>query len=252
MKKSKGFPGKIVVERMGPYFGDIGKGTAVGVGIAWLFYRSVIGLAAVLPAVLFFLKQGKKRRKEEEAAGLRRAFCEYLGFLQESLTAGHSLESAVWEAQKGMDFSSEGGRWFSEALERLLRKRMLGVSVEDAFLEMARECDCEEMREFAEVLVIARKTGGALRQVIENTEGILNKKEETLRSIRSMVAGRVFENNLMKLMPFAMLGYLNLGMPEFLDPLYHNLFGVLIMSVVLLLYGILCVITDKMVSATQI
>lgn len=239
------------MERTGPYLADIGKGMAVGVGIAWLFYRSVAGLVAILPAVWFFLKQGKKRRREEEAAGLRRLFCEYLGFLQESLTAGHSLESAVWEAQKGMDFSAAGGVCFSEALERLLRKRMLGVTVEDAFWEMAQECDCEEMQEFAEVLAIARKTGGALRQVIENTEGILNKKEETLRSIRSMVAGRVFENNLMKLMPFAMLGYLNLGMPEFLAPMYHNPVGVLIMSGVLLLYGVLCVVTDKMVLSTQ-
>ena len=51
-------------------------------------------------------------------------------------------------------------------------------------------------------------------------------------------------------MPFAMLLYLRMFMPEYLAPLYHNPVGVCVMSVVLAVYFVLCVVLDKVTTVT--
>jgi tight adherence protein B len=44
------------------------------------------------------------------------------------------------------------------------------------------------------------------------------------------------EANIMKGIPVLILIYLSLSSPGFLSPLYHNVFGVIVMSVLLLFY----------------
>jgi tight adherence protein B len=102
----------------------------------------------------------------------------------------------------------------------------LGQSVETTFSEWAEDALCEDIREFAEVLYIAKRTGGVVQQVIADTERVIREKQETLRYIQSVLHSREYETKVMKSMPFAMLAYLLLFMPDFLEPLYHNLAGI--------------------------
>ena len=38
------------------------------------------------------------------------------------------------------------------------------------------------------------------------------------------------EQTVMNVIPIGMLGYLNITSPEFMEPLYGNLFGIIVMS----------------------
>ena len=137
-----------------------------------------------------------------------------------------------------------------QAIARLERKLQLGTTVEAAFSQWAKEARCDEIREFAEVLSIAKRTGGGVRQMIDNTERVIRDKQETMRYIRSVLHSREYEAKVMKCMPFAMLLYLRMFMPDYLTPLYHNTVGVCIMSVVLMVYFVLCVVLDKVTTVT--
>lgn len=226
-----------------------GKGFFLSVLIAWLFYQDIRGMLWA-PACFFFLckkekKEGMERRKEK----LGRQFAEFLGFLEEALAAGYSLERAVFEAGKGMK-ASYGEDYFGELLSAMQRKMSVGGTVEEAFTEFAERSGCEEAKDFAEVLYIAKRTGGAVRQVVTNTEGILSRKQETIRQIRGTLHSRLYENSLMKCMPFAMLLYLQIGMPGFLSGLYHNLLGNVLMTVLLLCYMGICIAMDTISRVT--
>lgn len=227
-----------------------GKGVTVGGLIAWLFYRSVYGLVflplCVAVIVVTERKKELQRRKERE----QQQFAEYLGFLKEAVQVGYSLEQAVGEAKRGMLASYREDEAFLTAISRMQRKMQLGMAVEKAFSELAEESVCEEVQDFTEVLLIAKRTGGAVWQVISNTEQIIRDKQETFRYIQSVLHGREYEVKVMKCMPFAMLLYLQLFLSDFLKPLYHNVAGVCVMTVVLVVYFGLCFVTDRIAAVS--
>lgn len=221
------------------------KGAALGGLTAWLFYRSVYGLCLTPGFIALSLLKERTRQRQKQKEREQQMFAEWIGFLKEALQVGYSLEQAAVEAKKGMLTVYEEKEPFLCAVNRMQRKLRLGVPVEEAFAELAGECTCEEILDFSEVLFIAKRTGGAVHQVISSTERMIREKQETLRHIRTVLHSREYEVRLMKAMPFLMLSYLSLFLPGFLSPLYQNLPGVCIMSVFLIVYGGLCLAVDK-------
>ncbi len=228
----------------------VGKGMLIGGLIAWLFFQSPMGLVCVPFCEAVVLIQNKKQQEQTLKESEQALFTEYLGFVKEALMVGYSLEQAVGEGRKGMLTTLKKEHFFLRAIIRLERKLQLGTTVEEAFSQWAEEAKCEDIREFAEVLFIAKRTGGAVWQVIENTESVIRDKQETMRYIRSVLHSREYEAKVMKCMPFAMLLYLQMFMPDYLAPLYHNVVGVCIMSLVLVIYFVLCVVLDKVTTVT--
>lgn len=227
-----------------------GKGMLIGGMIAWLFFQSPMGLVFVPFCVAAVLFRNKKQQEQILRETEQALFTEYLGFVKEALMVGYSLEQAVGEGRKGMLTTLKKEHFFLQDVIRLERKLQLGTTVEEAFSQWAEEARCEDIREFAEVLFIAKRTGGAVWQVIENTEGVIRDKQETMRYIRSVLHSREYEAKVMKCMPFAMLLYLQMFMPDYLAPLYHNAVGVCVMCVVLVVYFVLCVVLDKVTTVT--
>lgn len=225
-------------------FGSI-KGAGMAALIAWLFFESLWGLLCLPVCITFFLLMERKRQKEKEKQREQQLFAEFLGFLREALRVGYSLEKAVEEAKRGMLTTVKEEDPFLREIIRVQRKMALGKPVESAFSEWARTAACEDIRDFCEVLYIAKRTGGAVRQAITNTERVIREKQETNRYVQSVLRSREYEAKVMKAMPFAILLYLRMFMPDFLKPLYHNTVGIAIMMTVLAVYLVLWLITDK-------
>ena len=56
------------------------------------------------------------------------------------------------------------------------------------------------------------------------------------REIATLLASKVYEQRIMTVMPLAVLLYLRIGSREFLEGLYHNIFGVCVSTVCLIIY----------------
>ena len=228
----------------------IGKGILTGGLIAWLFFQSAAGLVCVPFSVAVTMVKEKKSRLLKNLEREQECFVEYLGFLKEALMVGYSLEQAVGEGKKGILTTRKEEDVFVQEISRMEKKMQLGTPVETVFSEWAAEALCEDIRDFSEVLFIAKRTGGAVQQVIENTERVIRDKQETMRYIRSVLHSREYEAKVMKVMPFAMLLYLQLFMADFIKPLYHNTVGVCVMTVVLLVYLGLCFAVDSITAVS--
>lgn len=226
------------------------KGAVMAALIAGLFFESLWGLLVLPVCIVFFLLMEGKRQKDKEKQREQQLFAEFLGFLREALRVGYSLEKAVEEAKRGMLTTVKEEDPFLQEVIRVQRKMALGKPVESAFSEWARTAACEDIRDFCEVLYIAKRTGGAVRQAITNTERVIREKQETNRYVQSVLRSREYEAKVMKAMPFAMLCYLRLFMPDFLTPLYHNTLGVTIMTVVLVVYLVLWMVVDKVTTVS--
>lgn len=223
----------------------LGKGALLGSIVAWLFYRSFLGMVLLPFFLVVSVRKEQKQQKHRTQERQHRQFAEWLGFLKEALQVGYSLEQAIIEARKSLLTTYDEKDSFLQAIAGMQRKMRLGISVEQAFFELAGECQCEEIEDFSEVLYIAKRTGGAVNRVIADTERIIHEKQETMRHINSVLQSRSYETRIMKYMPFAMLAYLQLFMPGFLAPLYGNATGICIMSVSLLIYGGLSFLIDR-------
>lgn len=228
----------------------VGKGIGMSGLIAWLFFQSFFGLLIMPVCVAIAVMKDRKQIRRKEREKEQQYFAEYLGFLKEALQVGYSLEQAVGEAKKGMLTTVKEEDAFLQAVTRMQRKMQLGMPVETAFSEWAKEALCEDIRDFSEVLFIAKRTGGAVWQVITNTERVIRDKQETMRYIQSVLHSKEYEAKVMKLMPFAMLMYMQMFLPGFLEPLYHNTMGICVMSAVLVVYFILSLVTDRVTTVS--
>ena len=184
------------------------------------------------------------KKKQQEC--LNEQFREALGYIKEVLQTGAALEQAIVETAKNMTKAYGEKGMLAEELNRMVRQMKVGISLEISFLDFAKRSCNEDIKSFAEVLVIARKSGGGIRNVILYTESILYEKQETLRQISMALHAKEYETSILKLMPFGILAYFLLFLPEFLTPLYHSVVGVVIMTILLLLYVFLCYITDRL------
>ena len=54
-----------------------------------------------------------------------------------------------------------------------------------------------------------------------------------------------YEQQIMNLMPMGIIGYIRLTNPSYFDPLYHNPFGIVMMTVVLVIYYLAYRMSEK-------
>ena len=75
-----------------------------------------------------------------------------------------------------------------------------------------------------------------MAEIIRSTADVIHRLVETREEIQTQTAARRMERNIMNVMPFAILAYVDAGNKGYFDTLYHNLTGVAIMTVCLVVY----------------
>ena len=76
----------------------------------------------------------------------------------------------------------------------------------------------------------------------------IRDKIEVDAQIQTAISGKKMESAVMAVMPFGILGYMKLSSPEFIDILYHNVIGVIFMSVCLVIIGCMNVVARRIVN----
>lgn len=112
----------------------------------------------------------------------------------------------------------------------------MSVPVEDLFLDLGKRCKVEDIANFASVFSTAKRTGGDMVAILQKTARILGDKIDVKKEIEATVAGKKSEQWIMSMMPFGIILYMQITSPGFLQVLYGNVFGVVTMTVCLLIY----------------
>ncbi len=198
--------------------------------MALFFYRSVWAFLALSPVIVLFWKQKKKELADRRKQQLAIEFKELLLGVAAALKGGYALENAFLEA--GGEVAALFGKESLMAVEmELLAKRMQNrIPLENGLTDLGARSGVEEIRDFAEILSIARHAGGSLDSMIHRTAGMIAGRLEVKREIRGYIAARQFELKIMNLVPFGIVGYVSLASPGYFSVLYHNAAGVLVMS----------------------
>lgn len=156
--------------------------------------------------------------------------------LDTAVRAGYSMENAVRECRKDLQRIYGSNSDLVRELAYMETQMEVGISVETLFLDLGERSHLEDIRNFGEVFSIAKRTGGNLAQILEHTSRVLGEKIRIKQEIDVSIAGKRMEQTIMSLVPGAMILYMQISSGSFLNVLYHNTAGVVVMTGCLAVY----------------
>lgn len=196
------------------------------------FYAALAGIA-VLP-LLFRERARTLARRRGEALLLE--FKDFILALSASLKAGYSAENAFVAAGKDLTYMYGDKTAMVSECRKIEKQLQNNQPLEVLFSEFADRSGQDEIRDFASVFSIAKRSGGNMGAMIRNTAGIISEKIEVKREIQLLYAAKRMEQNIMNVVPAAIIGYVRITTPDYFDRMYHNAFGIAVMSVCLAVY----------------
>lgn len=220
--------------------------------LTYFFYRSLWALPVLAPIGIFFFGAICRKKQEKEKEELTAQFRECILAVSTSLQAGYSAENAFVECIKDMRLMyGEKSLIYSE-LEQMRRGLNINITLEELLQDFAARSGCEEIGEFAQIFSLAKRSGGNMAEIIRTSATLIGRRIELRQELRSLLAGRRMELNIMKMMPFGISLYINFSTPEYFDSLYHNAFGVAIMTGCLVVYSAAYVMGEMVMSRMEV
>lgn len=214
-----------------------GLEAAVLLGAVGLCFYDSFWVFLGYPAVLFFyLKEKGKQLAGKRRKALELQFRDAVQEIAAALAAGYSAENALTEAKKALELLYSSRLDMVQELAAMLRKMDAGQTMEEVMRDFAERSGLEEAMVFAEIFEAGKRYGGDLIEIMKNTARTISETVETERQISAALAAMRYEHKIMTGIPFAMILYLRLGSPGFLDVLYHNAIGIGAATICLCLY----------------
>jgi tight adherence protein B len=215
--------------------------------LGFLFYRSIIGIIFLSPLIILYYQKKRKVIIAKRKLQLNIEFRDGINSLSAALSAGYSVEQGFTEALLDLKSMYPKGAMIINEFAYITKQIQMNIPVEKALRDFASRSGIEDIISFSEVFSTAKRTGGDLTKIIKTTTDTISNKIEVKREIVTLIAAKKFEANIMKIVPAGILCYLSLSSPEMLKPLYHNLFGILIMTFILGVYLCSYKLIDKIV-----
>ena len=201
--------------------------------VGLIFYENIF-LSALLSLVgVIYIPFRKKEQMKKRKDALNLQFKDSLYFISVSLTAGKSLETAILEAYKSiLGIYPDPESDIVVELEIMNKRLLMNEPVEKIILDLAERSQIEDIKSFAQVILISKRAGANLVEVIKNTSDTIREKIEIHQDIENLIAGKKLEQKILGIMPFVMVLFLKTG-SNYLEPLMTTAYGRVVMTVAL-------------------
>lgn len=209
-----------------------------GTGIMYLFLISVIYYnqplvtLLLLPYLYFWYREQSTKFEKKKKNEMKKEIREFLQSLTNSLTAGYSMERSIPIVLKEHQllYPKEKSQ-LMDGIIKMERSISMNQSMEHVFEEFARSTANEDLIAFSYILNTAKRKGGNLIFVLNKTIDSIGRKNQVEEEITTILAGRVFEKNIMKSIPLFLICYMRIFNPEYLTVLYTTLAGRVVMTI---------------------
>ncbi len=169
------------------------------------------GLAALIAGSLPYLYVRRRRRKRREE--FESLLPEAIDVMTNALKAGFSLESSLSMVAK--EIPDPLGIEFAIAFE----EQNLGASLSDSLSNMQERVESEDLGLFTTALLIQKKAGGSLAEVLEKIGLTIRERFRLRREVKIFTAHGRFSGLILVLLPIIMAGAILILNPEYLKVL---------------------------------
>lgn len=206
---------------------------AVGSAVGYLFYGGIgkddLGNATTVTYVLdiivcvlvggiagkMFLpirtQQIIKKRKND----LRLQFRELLDALATSIGSGKNIVDSFKSAYDDLSIIYNEDASIIKELAIILDGNNNNIEIEKSLMDMGLRSGIDDIVSFANVFETCYRKGGDIKDVIKNTQQIINEKMEVQMDIETIVTSSKNEENVMTVLPIALIALIKLMSPEF-------------------------------------
>lgn len=205
-----------------------------GILICYLFYDSYRVCFMLIPFAVLDYTGMKKRKLEQQRRTLILQFRSLIEAISNDLSAGYSLEKAVVEAKKDLGLIYPAEAIIFQEIDRIFAGLQNNIPVEKLFQDFGKRSGIDDIINFANVVVVAKRNGGNLVHIIQKTVNSIGDKLAVEEEIATMIAAKKYEEKIMMVMPYGIILYLRLSDGDFFGILYHNIFGILLMTIFLI------------------
>lgn len=216
--------------------------------IGHYFYDSYLACALLTVFIPWFLKYRRKSYGQKRRDEFRNQFADAICSVSTNQKAGYSIEKSFREAWNDMNNLYGKKSIICKELDIINRGLDNNIILEQMLLDMGNRSGIDDIRQFGEVFAIAKRNGGNMTEMIEMTASMIGEKADIENEIEVMISSRKMEANIMSLVPILMIAYMQLTSQGFFDELYHNLAGVVIMSICLAIYAAAYLISQRLVN----
>lgn len=222
--------------------------TGLAIGLAWLFYQDIRGVVPIGGVVLpVGLKRKNRELLERQKQRLTAEFTDCIRLVAGGLAAGYSMENAWKNAEPDLEKLYGKEAVMCEELRTLNYGVAVNEPIEKLLLDFANRSGLEDVFSFCQVFSFAKRSGGNLTKIIGNTVKQISDKREVMQEIETVMSAKRLEQKIMNVIPLLLLAYVSLSSPDFISPLYQNLFGQIVMSICLMVYGFAFLLSEKII-----
>lgn len=205
---------------------------------AYIFYQDI--LFSLMFALLAFFSKSYMvkylviRRKME----LIYQFRDALYSMSSSISSGKQMPHAITDTQRNLKLLySEDDYIVKEFNFMVKRIEETNETLEEIITDFAERTGIEDIRNFADVYVTCRTTGGDLESIIRKTSDVIIEKINIKREIHSIITQKKYEAKILTAMPFIVILFLSIISPGYLHSMYNTLLGRFIMTIGLIAIG---------------
>lgn len=197
------------------FYGGIGKDEfGQPTTLTWILDITISVIVGIIAGRLFVPMRVKsiinKRKKE-----LNHQFRDMLDALTTSLGAGKNVNDSFMGVYEDLKIQYEEDAYILKELEIIISGIHNNIAIEDVLEDFGRRSDNDDIRSFANVFKISYRKGGNIKDIIRNTHNILSDKMEISEDIETLVTSNRMEQNIMIMMPIALIGIIKMMSPEF-------------------------------------
>jgi tight adherence protein B len=142
-----------------------------------------------------------------------------LGLMANGMKSGLSIVQSLGMVKKEMPNP------LAQEFDMVLKQQQLGVSVEEAFQNMAKRLPSEDVNMFVTSVVILKETGGNLAETFETIVATIRERIKIEQKISAMMAQNLAQGAIVFCMPYAMFAMFYFSDPGFLQPMFDEPIG---------------------------
>lgn len=178
------------------------------------------------------------RRQKQLVTSLPDTLVQMSGSLRAGASLAISIEAMVAETKGPI----------AQEFSLVLREMRIGVSMDDAFDNLAKRVNEEEYTLVVAASRIAREVGGNLSETFELLSNTLRKKIMMEGKIKALTAQGIMQGWVVGLLPIGMMLILMQMEPEAMRPLLHSVVGWGFLTVVIIMELLGAVMIKKIVT----
>ena len=221
-------------------------GIALAGVAAYIFYRSaVVFVILAIPAAIFYPMYKKKDLYAERKRKLSSEFREGITVLASALSAGYSLENAMGESTDELKILYGDNALIVKEFEYIEHRVSMNIPIELAWQEFADRSGTDDIRNFVQVLKVAKRSGGELNTIIMRTADTIGDKIQIKEEILTQTSAKRFEQKIMSIIPVVIVIYIEITSPGFFDVMYEGIMGRIVMTACLAVYIAAIILSHK-------